>query len=702
MADETITGLDLEPFLRLLRADVGAWLSLAVVGIILALLLWTSWGSRRALRKCLVFSIVVHFAIVTYNGGLQLPLKQRSDATRPPRIQQIRVTPKTDAEIPPPGGSLEPGSSARGQVLAAWERPLEAISLVNHGVADVRPKQDRPGPPLRERPMSSMAAPGSATPEPDLPEPSRVELPSMRGTSSATAPPVQVAPANSGEIPDPLASEPPRGEVGEAPGPDAVAARSGERGADAANANRRRGDPVVDSIVPDMPFDRIRPREPRAGRPMATADRGLPAPPTVAFETAADRLGLPALEERARTRMRSLSDVPEVYRLRLDPDRSSRATRSGANVASERAVEMGLDWLARHQDADGRWNAGSRKDTSGSPARGETDFTMHCPPGEICSGDGYYFDVDTAMTGLSLLAYLGAGHTHTNGGKYANTVERGIDFLLASQKANGDLRGPNQTVGMYCHAMATLALCEAFALTGDERLRKPVERGVDWLLRARSADGQAWRYLPGMKDGDTSILGWVVMVLKSAKEVGIEVPSTVREGALQWLSRVADGNANGLAMYRPGGYSDGGRVTPTMTAEAWVCRQFLGVEGNVDTVAESASYLLRNPPRRDAVNLYYWYYATLALYQNGGPSWERWNALVRDQIVALQTTTGHKSGSWDPAVCRDRYDSKGGRIYTTAIAILTLEVYYRYLRLYDAPKEPGVAPADPAMRRARR
>ena len=163
--------------------------------------------------------------------------------------------------------------------------------------------------------------------------------------------------------------------------------------------------------------------------------------------------------------------------------------RAGASAASEQAVERALDWLARHQDADGRWDGATARYDDGTAVKGDDDFTVHCPAGETCFGECIYWEADTALTGLALLAYLGAGYTHDDG-KYAETVGKGLDFLLSQQKPDGDLRGPSRAVGMYCHAMATLALCEAYALTGDERLRDPVERAVAFLIGARA--GTAW------------------------------------------------------------------------------------------------------------------------------------------------------------------------------------------------------------------
>ncbi len=187
----------------------------------------------------------------------------------------------------------------------------------------------------------------------------------------------------------------------------------------------------------------------------------------------------------------------------------------------------------------------------GTAVKGDTDFTAHCPRDEICTGPCAYWEADTALTALALLAYLGAGDTHVQG-RYAETVDRGLTYLIGQQKPDGDLRGDSVVVGMYCHAMATLALCEGYALTGDARLRDPAARAVGFLVRSRARDGLAWRYSPGEPVGDTSILGWVVMGLKSAKEVGIPIPgeADVRRGALGWLKQVALGQHHGLASYQ--------------------------------------------------------------------------------------------------------------------------------------------------------
>ncbi|MDX2038892.1 MAG: prenyltransferase/squalene oxidase repeat-containing protein [Isosphaeraceae bacterium] len=397
---------------------------------------------------------------------------------------------------------------------------------------------------------------------------------------------------------------------------------------------------------------------------------GLPSASTIA----------PPLPLRSGVR-RGLDEIPSVYRSRLDPNRTKLAQESGASEESEQAVERALDWLSRHQDADGRWDGGTARYKDGSIAENDDDYLVHCPAGDLCFGPCYYWEADTALTGLSLLAFLGSGYTHVDG-KYASTVAKGLDFLRSQQKPDGDLRGRSVAVGMYCHAIATLALSEAYALTGEPALRVPVERALSFLVRSRAVDGRAWRYAPSAPVGDTSILGWVVMALKSGKENGMAIEPRVRSGIAEWLGLVSAGPSQGMARYQPNE-----KVTPTMTAEAWVCRQFLGLDDSPSKQEEAARYLLSHPPKEPPFNLYYIYYGTLAMYQRGGPEWTRWNREARDLLLLRQRRNGHATGSWDPD--DSQYGTHGGRIYCTALAALSLEVYYRYLRLYEPRPNSG-------------
>ncbi len=434
----------------------------------------------------------------------------------------------------------------------------------------------------------------------------------------------------------------------------------------------------AESALPDTSLrDRIRNRD--AGKSANPAAPERPSNRSAMELPKPDLSGAPPVSlttgRSAPIGNRPLDEVPAPYRSRLDPDKAKLALQAGASTQSEKSVEAALEWLRKHQDADGRWDGGVAKYRDGTIAPDEDSFTMHCPPGEVCFGECFYWEADTALTGLSLLAYLGAGYTHTQG-KYADTVARGLDFLILSQKADGDLRGRSVAVGMYCHSMATLALCEAYALTGDERLKQPTARAVAFLVAAQAEGGAAWRYEPKAPVGDTSILGWAVLALKSGRASGFPVPDDCIGGIQAWLDGVSSGKSGGLGKYQPWK-----EVTPTMTAEAWVCRWFLKLDPNANRNREAADHLFEHGPDRDPYNLYYWYYGTLGMFQQGGKDWDRWNALVRDRIVKRQKTSGHMAGSWDPD--DSQWGNYGGRIYCTALATMTLEVYYRFLRTYD-------------------
>jgi hypothetical protein len=843
-----MTGLNLESFLHLLRADLGAWAVLGLIVFALGLMVWTSWGSRRALRKCLVLSVTAHAGLALYGSTLLVMLRtfpaRSAEESKRERIRQIRVAPWVETK----GGPGSRPSAARGfgrGATATWDQARDNLAL-----ADPKRSPDRPEPPpLRPEPPAAPALPPeAASPEVSPPEPAKPE--SLTPTTEAPAPapiPGQAAPADPAEIAPVVVARPgepepeatplsgqrlrpgagrPQGETSAArPTDEAIAGLTAPRWPEPAappaphpepstaepsllalpapsaavepssrelpapemvrggtpepasgssladlNLRRRAGRPEPGDVPPrprggipasssrpsialaPAPIGIMEPGARPADRPRATADLGSgpvpavvdpattegvpeavkrprvpdPAPvelpeidmrrqsrPSVAPPLTPSRgpvaMAVPiALSHVAPSGMAQLpqtpgttaprlwTDVPEVYRSRLDPNRTARAQKAGASAASEQAVERALDWLARHQDSDGRWDGATARNDDGTVFQNDDDYTIHCPPGETCFGTSLYWEADTALTGLALLAYLGSGYTHAEG-KYAETVRKGLSFLVGQQKADGDLRGKSRNVGMYGHAMATLALCEAYALTGDRRLRPPVERALSFLIRSRAQDNLAWRYAPGAPVGDTSILGWVVMALKSGREVGLPIPNPVQQGILTWLGKVESGPAKGLARYQPWD-----AVTPTMTAEAWVCRQFLGVGGPGAASTEAADHLLQHGPRRDPYNLYYWYYGTLAMYQHGGEAWTRWNNQVRDQIVQRQHSSGHIAGSWDPD--ESKYGAIGGRIYCTALATLTLEVYYRFLRLYEEPQLPTAAASSspPAARSAPR
>ncbi|MBL8829147.1 MAG: hypothetical protein JNM18_19345 [Planctomycetaceae bacterium] len=357
--------------------------------------------------------------------------------------------------------------------------------------------------------------------------------------------------------------------------------------------------------------------------------------------------------------------MPAMYQLRQSPDRSRVAQMRGGSAETEAAVASALKWLARNQSRDGRWDASQFG--SGREAR---IF------GQDRNSTGT--EADTGITGLALLAFLGAGHTHQSG-DYPQQVRSAIDFLLREQGVDGNLGGAADAYAfMYCHGMASLALSEALGMTGDERLKPAVTRAVNYTLSCQNRTTGGWRYRP-TETGDTSQLGWQLMVLKSAELAGVRVPAEPKNRAKQFLESVASGKSNGLASYRPNE-----PVTRTMTAEALWCRQFLGLPRTDPACDEAGDFVLEELPGSNQTNLYYWYYATLSMYQLQGRHWTRWNDALTKTLTASQAQVGTQAGSWEPDPIWGNY---GGRVYSTALGALCLEVYYRFLPLYVAEEE---------------
>ncbi len=368
---------------------------------------------------------------------------------------------------------------------------------------------------------------------------------------------------------------------------------------------------------------------------------------------------------------RSSHEAPEIYRLRTAPDRDQVAKQLGSMPEGEAAVRAALKWLVENQEPDGRWSA---------TRHGAGKESMEA--GRDREGAGS--KADTGVTGLALLALTAAGNTHLEG-TYSSSVQEGVEYLLRVQAADGNLAGDAEFYGfMYCHGMAAFALGDLLGMSGDRRLREPVRRAVAYIVAAQDPSGGGWRYRP-RDPGDMSQLGWQLMALKSAEVAGIPIPEATWFGANRFLDSVSGGNHRGLAAYRPGE-----RYTRTMTAEALACRHFLGMAQESPAFREASDYLLGELPGDGPGNLYYWYYGTLGLYPLQGPHWRLWSEALQKTLTASQQKSGPLAGSWDP---NTRWDSYGGRVYSTALAALCLETYYRFF-----PLHAGASPRDGTAR----
>jgi hypothetical protein len=326
---------------------------------------------------------------------------------------------------------------------------------------------------------------------------------------------------------------------------------------------------------------------------------------------------------------------------------------------TERAVTDALDWLARHQSADGRW-------TLDKYATACTD--------ETCSGPGMQ-NADTAATALGLLPFLAAGQTHKSNGPHRRAVMRGLAWLMQNQKPDGDLRGG---ANMYAHGLATIAVCEAYGLTGDRAVGSAAQAAINFLEAAQNQATGGWRYVPG-EAGDTSVLGWQLQALHSGRMAGLKVAPAALEGADKWIKSVALGKRGGLSQYTP----EVSSPTPTMTAVALLSRQFLGSKPTEPAVVEGRQYLMANLPGRSGRNAYYWFYGTQAFKHVGGPDWDAWKRSVSQKLLESQCHDGCAAGSWSARKpVQDAWGQQGGRVMVTSLSALTLQVESGNLLLF--------------------
>ncbi len=355
-------------------------------------------------------------------------------------------------------------------------------------------------------------------------------------------------------------------------------------------------------------------------------------------------------------------------------------TAANGGVGTEAVLKDGLEWLKRHQSADGSWDCDG--------------FMSNCGPieaGGSCDGPGESTH-DAGITGLALLAFLGDGST-TREGAYKEQVVKAVKWLRDHQDAHSGCYSDRISHSfMYDHAIATLAMCEAYYFSRNPLIKLSAQRAIDFISGARNRYG-AWRYdVPPSGQNDTSITGWCVFALASAQESGLSIDAQGFVGARQWFDDVTDpltGRAGydrlGSPSSRVPGLNDDYPAdrSETLTAVALLSRIFIGGEAAKSPLVHKGAELLKaHPPEWDESgfnnDIYYWYYGSYALFQLGGPRWEAWNKSAKRALLGSQRRDGDAKGSWDP---KDAWGHAGGRVYMTAMASLCLEVYFRYSRV---------------------
>jgi hypothetical protein len=340
----------------------------------------------------------------------------------------------------------------------------------------------------------------------------------------------------------------------------------------------------------------------------------------------------------------------------------------GGSASSEAAVQEALKWFSRHQLPNGAWSF-------------KHDVACNGACGNAC--EPKFANAFNAATAMALLPFLGAGQTHLEG-EFKPVVQRGLQFLIQNGKPgrqNGlpvlDYR--DGAGNMYSHGLASIVLCEAYAMTQDPALAVPAQASLNFIVYAQCRDG-GWRYTPQQDSGgDTSVVGWQVMALKSGYMGHLMVPPPVVQGSILFLDKVQSNNG---AVY---GYDKPSTsLRPATTAVGLLCRMYTGWDKTHPGIVKGVENLSQHGVSE--TDLYYDYYAAQVLRQYGGASWDSFNVKLRDFLVAKQDQKAGAKGSW--FIPGAGHTAAAGRLCCTSFATMILEVYYRHMPLYaDAASE---------------
>jgi hypothetical protein len=363
----------------------------------------------------------------------------------------------------------------------------------------------------------------------------------------------------------------------------------------------------------------------------------------------------------------------------------------GPSAKTEAAIELGLEFLAKLQLPTGQWR-----------------FDNLVADGNTPADNGPALRAEGAATGLALLAFLGAGYDHYDE-KYQQPVQNGLEYLMQIQNDSGEIfpqtdSSQSEVIRFYSHGIASLALCEVVGMTGDERIRESAQRALDYLHKTQHPERGGWRYVPRV-NADLSVTGWQLMALRSGQLAGLDVDNATYDRVNNLLEACRE-QGNGQARFRYNPWASttnprtlhGRKPSTVMTAVGLLGQLYLGKNRDNPRMQRGADHLLENLPEiglsetpaptgtlgNPLRDTYYWYYATQVMFHMGGDYWKAWNVRLHPLLVESQTMTGPLAGSWHPQQpVPDKWARYGGRLYVTTMNLLSLEVYYRHLPLYE-------------------
>jgi len=352
-------------------------------------------------------------------------------------------------------------------------------------------------------------------------------------------------------------------------------------------------------------------------------------------------------------------DLPTLlgFECREEEIKQSLLKLYGGNEHSEAAVHRACQWLADHQYPGGNW-----------------DFSHETPRFKGKVRNAGSISAPNAATALALLPLLAAGNG-PRAGEFKRNVATGVTYLRGHMIRYAFGATMFEDVkNVPSHALGTMALCEAAAMARDKQIRGAAQMAVNFISMTQNADG-GWGFAPTRpkKNPDPSNVAataWNVAALRTAQWATLKIDPTVLADALKYLESMRTPDALG---YLPNSTAE----TPNdeATAAALLSGMYLGwPKDHAELSAHVARLESSGPSTRGSVLLNF--RNSQIMRDAGGNAWETFNVALRDHIVAAQESLPDEAGSWFFSGA-ERELKGAGRFFSTAMATLALQVYYR-------------------------
>lgn len=357
-----------------------------------------------------------------------------------------------------------------------------------------------------------------------------------------------------------------------------------------------------------------------------------------------------------------------------DPKVRKRAISKYGGRGTEEALEAALSWLVAHQSENGSWSPQS--------------YSIACASAgaePFCQGAGLQGHA-VGVTSLAVLALLGSGSGPASG-EHAPAIQKAVDWLLAEQRGKDGMYGEKKSLEhIYSHGLATMALGKALRSGGSPVLKDSLERARDYILSQQLKPG-GWRYDTfSSATPDSSVTTWMIHALLEVRRCGLNVDESVLERAMGWLDvvtnpetlRVGYDDPRGGSARVPNANEDYSRDIETLTAAAVYARMDAGKTLRDSPAMKAQLALIQDhlPVWGDkTVDLYGWYHGTYAKFHQGGKDWKAWNTAQKRALLEGQVSD-RKSHEYGSFPTQSVWGHAGGRVYTTAMAALILEVYF--------------------------